>query len=203
MKNSISISLKPFSISLNSFSISLPEPFSMKLSEPLSFALSILVLFVAIAIPGAGAANNNQLAVSGPAIASSQTTARYPSASNSRAAIERSQYEMQSQHLTQMVPLAGVPQYTGQMVFVRGTNFPNAKCGSSLTLELKACETAEQVKDWYATVLQQSGWKLDSVMSNDHTVAAWQGNRHIQVITRTMVKDRIHCDVVIRFKDAK
>jgi hypothetical protein len=197
MKNSISISLNPFSISLKSFSISLLEPVSMKLSEPLSIALSILVLFVAIAIPGAGAATNNQ------AIASNQSTARYQSVSNSRAAIERSQYEMQSQHLTQMVPLAGVPQYTGQMVFVRGTNFPNAKCGSSLTLELKACETAEQVKDWYATVLQQSGWKLDSVMSNEHTVAAWQGNRHIQVITRKMVKDRIHCDVVIRYKDAK
>lgn len=193
MKNSIAYSRK------KSLSISLLERSSMKLSEPLSLVLSILVLFVAIAIPGAGAAPSNG------AVQSYQASTRTgcQSANYAKAAIERSQYEMQSQHLTQMVPLPGVPQYTGQMLFVRGTNFPNAKCGSSLTLELKACETAEQVKEWYTAVLQQSGWKLDSMMSNDHTVAAWQGNRHIQVITRKMVKDRIHCDVVIRYKDAK
>lgn len=113
---------------------------------------------------------------------------------------EQSNYELQSDRLAQMVELPGVPQYTGRMTFITGTRFPNAKGGASLTLELKALETADQVKDWYAAALQQSGWKLDNAMSNAHTVAAWQNKKLIQVITRPVGKMRYSCDVVIRYK---
>lgn len=99
-----------------------------------------------------------------------------------------------------MVDLPGVPQYTGRMTFITGTRFPYAKGGASLTLELKALETADQVKDWYSAALQQSGWKLDSAMSNANTVAAWQNKKLIQVITRPVGKMRHSCDVVIRYK---
>jgi len=113
---------------------------------------------------------------------------------------EESRYELQSDRLAQMVDLPGVPQYTGRMTFITGTRFPNAKGGASLTLELKALETADQVKDWYAAALQGSGWKLDSAMSNAHTVAAWQNKKMIQVITRPVGKMRYSCDVIIRYK---
>ncbi|MBA3858703.1 MAG: hypothetical protein C0507_17490 [Cyanobacteria bacterium PR.3.49] len=113
---------------------------------------------------------------------------------------EQSNYELQSDRLAQMVDLPGVPQYTGRMTFITGTRFPYAKGGASLTLELKALETADQVKDWYSAALQQSGWKLDSAMSNANTVAAWQNKKLIQVITRPVGKMRHSCDVVIRYK---
>jgi hypothetical protein len=113
---------------------------------------------------------------------------------------EQSHYELQSDRLAQMVELPGVPQYTGRMTFITGTRFPNAKGGASLTLELKALETADQVKDWYSAALHQSGWKLDNAMSNANTVAAWQNRKMIQVITRPVGKMRYSCDVIIRYK---
>lgn len=113
---------------------------------------------------------------------------------------QRSQYEFQSQKLTQMVELPEVPQYGGQMTFVAGTLFPNAKSGASLTMKLRAVEYPEQVKDWYQAALQQSGWKLEKLMCNEHTVAAWKGKKLFQLVITQPSNSRFRCDLLMRYR---
>ncbi len=112
----------------------------------------------------------------------------------------RSQTEFQSQTLKQMVELPEVPQYTGHMSFVTGTLFPNATSGASLTLQLKSTEYCEQIRDWYQASLQQSGWKLDKPMCNDHTVAAWKNKNLVQIIIRSNAYKNSRSDVIIRYR---
>lgn len=113
---------------------------------------------------------------------------------------QRSQYEFQSQTLRQMVELPEVPQYAGQMSFVTGTLFSNAKSGASLTLKLRAVECPQQVKDWYQAALQQSGWKLEKLMCNEHTVAAWKGKKLFQVVVTPPSNSRFRCDLLMRYR---
>ncbi len=86
------------------------------------------------------------------------------------------------------------------MSFVTGTLFPNATSGASLTLQLKATETTEQIRDWYQASLQQSGWKLDKPMCNDHTVAAWKNKNLVQIIIRSNAYKNSRSDVIIRYR---
>lgn len=99
-----------------------------------------------------------------------------------------------------MVDLPEVPQYTGQMTFVAGTYFPNAKSGASITMKVRTMEYAGAVKDWYSAALQQSGWKIEQAMSNEHTVAAWKGKQLIQVIVNEPSHNRFRADVLIRYR---
>jgi|GEM_PF-2677603 len=117
-----------------------------------------------------------------------------------RQASARSPYEFQSQTLTQMVELPEVPQYTGQMTFVTGTYFPNAKSGGSYTMKLRALEFPNDVKNWYSAALQQSGWKIEQAMCNDRTIAAWKGKQLVQVIVNDPSHNRFRADVLIRYR---
>lgn len=130
----------------------------------------------------------------------SQQTRQQPLPQRQQPMQLRSQYEFQSQSLTQMVDLPEVPQYAGQMSFVAGTLFPNAKSGASLTMKLRAVEYPEQVKDWYQASLQQSGWKLEKLMCNEHTVAAWKGKRLFQVVITPPSNARFRCDLLMRYR---
>lgn len=123
-----------------------------------------------------------------------------PSSTISQQASTRCQYEFQSQKLTQMVELPEVPQYTGQMTFVAGTYFPNARSGASYTMKVRTLEYPSAVKDWYSAALQQSGWKVEQAMCNERTVAAWKGKQLVQVIVNEPSHDRFRADVLIRYR---
>lgn len=120
---------------------------------------------------------------------------------NAQQTYSRSKFEFASEKLTQMVELPEVPQYTGQAVFVSGTRFPNAKSGASMTLLLRAIEYPAQIKEWYTAALQQSGWKLETLMCNERTVAASKGKRLCQVIVAPPSHPRFRCDLKIRYRD--
>ena len=113
----------------------------------------------------------------------------------------RSAIEFQSQALTQMVELPAVPQYTGQMTFVAGTYFPNAKSGGSYTMKLRSLEYKESVRDWYQAALLQTGWKIEKQMCNEHTVAAWKDQQLVQIIVTPPSHERFRSDVIIRYRN--
>ncbi|PZM83288.1 MAG: hypothetical protein DKT66_09010 [Candidatus Melainabacteria bacterium] len=159
------------------------------------FSIAVAALLVSIPVLEANAANIQQQQQQ-PQI----NARRQPSQTLSQQASTRCQYEFQSQKLTQMVDLPEVPQYTGQMTFVAGTYFPNAKSGASITMKVRTMEYAGAVKDWYSAALQQSGWKIEQAMSNEHTVAAWKGKQLIQVIVNEPSHNRFRADVLIRYR---
>ena len=154
------------------------------------------LLTIYFASPEAYAEGNAQQNVS----RSQQVSANSPVSRNHQQALNRSAYEFQHQTLTQMVELPELPQYSGQMSFVNGTYFPNAKSGASYTLKMRAIESQQAVRDWYKAALQQSGWKLETVMCSEHTVAAWKGKVLVQVIVDKPSHARFRSDVLLRYR---
>lgn len=152
-------------------------------------------------------AHTQQVSTASPVSRNSQASSNshLPSAAspilrNTQQAANRSAYEFQHQTLTQMVELPELPQYSGQMSFVTGTYFPNAKSGASYTLKMRSIECQEAVRDWYKAALQQSGWKLEQAMCNEHTVAAWKGKLLVQVIVDKPSHARFRSDVLLRYR---
>lgn len=130
------------------------------------------------------------------------TQANFAYAQQTSQAYTRPTVEYESDNITQMVELPEFPHYTGNAAFVAGTRFPNARAGASFTLKLRTTEYPQQVRDWYASALQEMGWKLETAMCNETVVAAWKGRRLCQVIVAQPSHKRFRCDLLIRFKDS-
>lgn len=73
--------------------------------------------------------------------------------------VQRSPVEFASNRLTSNIELPYLPMYTGHSKFETGTVFPNADGGASYCLKMLVREQRPEVLSWYASALQQYGWK--------------------------------------------
>lgn len=101
--------------------------------------LSLLLSAIVLSVSGAAAHNVEYLA--------------------GKQKVQRSPVEFGSSRLTSNIELPYLPAYTGVSKFETGTVFPNADGGASYCIKVLAREQRPEVLSWYASALQQYGWK--------------------------------------------
>lgn len=108
--------------------------------------------------------------------------------------------EFKSEHLGKEMSLPYIPQYGPAAQFLRGTNFPGAKGGASITMHYTCKDDKSNVLSFYRNALQSNKWAIDRSMSNQASVSAKKDKYMCQVMVMQPSRKGSQCDYVLRYK---
>lgn len=108
--------------------------------------------------------------------------------------------QFKSERISKEISLPYLPPMNSGAHFLRGTNFPMAKSGASITMHYTCKESKNDVLSWYRSACDANKWIIDRSSSNQASVSAKKEKYMCQVVVLPPTQKGSKCDFIVRYK---